>query len=111
MIQENIYINLSYFILTFCFIFKLIFQILSYKVLIVFDKVRTGTYNFVSLIVMLLGLAFVLSLPAADKTQYFVHVSFNSILQLITGILKDLQKLLKYFNGTAIAAFFRTQLA
>ena len=60
---------------------------------------------------ILLGLSFVLSLPAADKTQYFVHLSFNSILQLINGISSDLQKLLKYFNGTAIIAFFRILLA
>ena len=80
------------------------------------DKVTTGTYNFVSLIlkIILLTLAFsliLLLLPAADKRQYFVHLSFNSTLQLINGILSDLQKLLKYFNGTAIVAFFRISLA
>ena len=76
-------------------------------------KVTTGTYNFVSLIVKvtLLELAFVLSTPAADKTQYFVHLSFNSTLQLINGVSRDLQKLLKYFNGTAIIAFPKTPFA
>ena len=56
-------------------------------------------------------IAFVLSLPAADKTQYFVHLSFNYTLQWINGISNDFQKLLKYFNGTAIATFFRIPLA
>ena len=52
-----------------------------------------------------------LSLPPTDKTQYFVYLSFNSTLQLISGISSGLQKLLKYFNGAAIVAFFRTALA
>ena len=71
------------------------------------DKVLTETNNFVSLIVktILLRLAFALSLPAADKTQYFVHLSFNSTLQWINGISSDLLKLLIYFNDTAIFAF------
>ena len=77
-----------------------------------FDKVTTGTYNCVSLIVKLMllalsALAISLSLPSAEKTQYFVHLSFNSTLQLINGISSDLQKLLKYFNDAAILAFFR----
>ena len=53
-----------------------------------------------------LSLSLALSLPAADKTQYFVHLRFNSIFQLNNGISSYLQKLLKHFNGTAIAAFF-----
>ena len=71
------------------------------------DKVTTVTYNFVSSAVkiMLLGLTFVLSAPAADRTQYFAVISSNSALQLINEISSDLQKLLKYFNGTAIVAF------
>ena len=48
-----------------------------------------------------------LSLPAAGSTQYFVHLSFNSALPLISSISSDLQKLLKYFNDTAIDAFCR----
>ena len=43
--------------------------------------------------------------------QYFVHLSFNSTLLLINGISNDLQKLLRYFNGTAIDAFFKIPLA
>ena len=70
------------------------------------DKVTTGTNNFVSLIVkiILLWLAFAPSLPAKGKTQYFVHLSFTSILQLIT-----VQVI--YKNYTAIAAFFRITFA
>ena len=45
--------------------------------------------------------------PAVAKKQCFVHLSFNSTLQLINHISSDLQKLLKYFFGTAIMAFFR----
>ena len=59
--------------------------------------------------IILLESAFALSAPAADKTQYFVNL--NSTLQLINGISSDHQKLLKYFNGTAIVAFFRISLA
>ena len=73
------------------------------------DKVTTGTYNFVSLIVkIILALIFsstLLSLPAADKTQYFVYLSFNSTLQLINEISSNLEKLIKYFNGAAIVSF------
>ena len=80
------------------------------------DKVTTGTYNFVSLIVKtkLLTIAFSwtwLSIPAADKTQYLVYLTFNSILQSINAISSDVQKFLKYFTGTAIVAFFRTPFA
>ena len=38
-------------------------------------------------------------------------LSFNSTLQRINNISSDLQKLLKYINGTAIVTFFRTPLA
>ena len=51
------------------------------------------------------------SLPATDKTQYFLHLTFNSTQQLINCISSDLQKLLKYFNGTAIAAFLKIPFA
>ena len=73
----------------------------------------TGTYNFVSLTVkiILLELASLLSAPDAVKAQYFDRLSFNYILQLTNGISSDLQKLLKYFNGTAVVTFFRILLA
>ena len=78
------------------------------------DKVATGKYNFLSLIVKIILLALLLllisfSLPAT-KIQYLAHLSFNSTLQLINGISSDL-KLLQYFNGTEIVAFFSIPLA
>ena len=51
--------------------------------------------------VILFGLSFALSFSFADKTLYFAHLSFNSVLQLINGFSRDLQKILKYFNDTA----------
>ena len=54
---------------------------------------------------MLLGLSLVLSTPSAAKTQRFLQSPFNSTLQLINYISSDLQKLLRYFNGTAIVFF------
>ena len=51
-----------------------------------------------------------LSVPATEKTQRFVHLSFNFTLQLINGISSDIQKLLKYFNAKAIVALFRIAL-
>ena len=51
-----------------------------------------------------------LSALAAEKAQYFVHLSFSSTLELINDILSDLQSLLRYINGTAVAVFFRIQL-
>ena len=65
-------------------------------------KSARETYNFVSLIVktILLGLGFVLSLPAAEK--HFVYLSFSFTLQLIKSISSDLQKLVRYFNDTSL---------
>ena len=37
-----------------------------------------------------------------DSTQFGFHVNESSTLQLISRISNDLQKLLKYFSGTAI---------
>ena len=72
------------------------------------NKVTRGTYKFVSLIVKIIllalsALSISLSLPDAGKTQYFVFSSF----QLIHGIYFNIQKLVKYFNGTPIVAFVR----
>ena len=46
---------------------------------------RMPLFSRIRSLVKILALAFSLitSLPAAGKTQYFVHVSFNSTLQLI----------------------------
>ena len=60
---------------------------------------------------ILLGLAFVLSAPAAGKTKYFVYLCFNSPLQLINGILIDLPKLLKILMAKQMLHFFRIPLA
>ena len=48
--------------------------------------------------ITLSGLAFALSLQAAEKTQYFFHLSFNITLQLINGIPSDLQKFIDLYN-------------
>ena len=76
------------------------------------DNATIGTHNFMSLIVKIISLelGLLLSTPAAEKAQYCGHLSFNPILQLINAISSGLQKLLKYFNGTAIVAFFRVPL-
>ena len=46
----------------------------------------------------------------ADITQSILQFNARSILQLINGISKDLQKLLKYFSGTVIFTFLNTLL-
>ena len=57
--------------------------------------------------IILLELASSLSAPVADKIQWLVPLSFNSVLQLNNGISSDLQKLLRYFNSTAIVVFLK----
>ena len=79
MIRKNIYICLLYFCSQYLFYIhsnKLTFQILYYEYLIVFDdplliKLQQKHIILVSLIVetILLGLAFTLSAPAAEKTE------------------------------------------
>ena len=75
-----------------------------------FDKVTTGTYNFVSVIlnVALDGATIAGSASASTvisaKAQFFVQVKIISTSQLINGIFKLLQKLLKCFNGTTTSA-------
>ena len=39
------------------------------------------------------------------NTQFSVHFNSSSISQFIKGKSKDLQKYLKYFNGTASSVF------
>ena len=58
-------------------------------------------------LLLLLTLSLTLSALAADKTQYFVQLNFNSTLQLINCISGDIQKLLQYFNGIAIVVFLQ----
>ena len=76
-------------------------------------KVTTGTHNFVSFIVkiVLSESLLTLSAPTAAETHCFVYLSFNSTLQLINGISSDLQKLVNYFNVTALVVFFRISFA
>ena len=75
------------------------------------DKVTTGTYNFVSVILnaAFVG-AFIAGLfPCASlvvisiKTQFLDHVKIRFTSQLITGISKVLQKLSKCFSSTTIS--------
>ena len=60
--------------------------------------------------IILLKLALSLSLTSTDKTQCFLHLRFNSTMQLINGISNDIQKLIRHFTGTVIVAFFRITL-
>ena len=87
------------------------------------DKVTTGTYNFVSVIlnVAFFG-AFILSHASTGgsasgsaclancvvisvKAQFLDQVKVKDSLQLIKGMSKYLQKLLKYFNERTISRF------
>ena len=84
------------------------------------DEVTTGTYNFVSvtLNVPLVG-AFIADLAglspwtalaacvviSAVKTHFLDQVKVRDTSQLIKGVSKLLQKLLKCFNGATISRF------
>ena len=68
-----------------------------------FDKVTTGTYNFVSFILnvapdgdAIAGSASAFTVISA-QTQFFDQVNISSTSQLIKGIFKLFQKLLKCF--------------
>ena len=64
------------------------------------DKVITGTKSFVSVIA---------NVPAPlelVRTQVDDHVKIRLTSQLIKGISRALQKLLKYFSGTIISTSF-----
>ena len=83
-----------------------------------FDKVTTGTYNFVSVILnsnpvgaTIAGLSPSASLTVISaKTQFLDQVKINSTSQLISEIFKLLQKLLKYFAGIKNFAFVKESL-
>ena len=51
-----------------------------------------------------------LSVLFEAKTQYFGHLSFNSTLQLINGILSDHQKLLRDVIDTTNVVFLKIPL-
>ena len=85
-----------------------------------FNKVTTGTYNFVSIILniapdgaMIAGglLLFPASLVLISaKIQFFVQVKIISTSQLFSGIFKFFQKLLKCFSGITTSAFINVSL-
>ena len=82
-----------------------------------FDKMTTGTYNFLSVTSNIApGTTIAGLLPSASlvvissKTQFFDQVKINSTSELINGIVKLLQKLLKYFSGIATFAFVNESL-
>ena len=51
------------------------------------------------------------SVRAPHKTQFFVHFSFNYTLQLINGILSDIQKYLNILMTQQLLHFFKIPLA
>ena len=79
-----------------------------------FDKVTTGTYNFVSVFLnsnsvgaTIAGLSPSASLSVIlAKTQFFDQGKISSTSQLSSGIFKLLQKLLKYFRGITTSVSF-----
>ena len=71
-----------------------------------FDKVTTGTYNFVSVIWNSNPVGGIFATVISATAQYFVQVRVNNTSQLISRIFKFLQKLLKCFSGIAISVSF-----
>ena len=86
-----------------------------------FEKITTGTYNFVSVILnsnpvgaTIVGLSPYASLVVISaKTQFFDQNKISSTSQLISGIFKLFQKLIKCFSGIAtyIVMFFLQYLS
>ena len=82
-----------------------------------FDKVTAGTYNFVSVILNVApdGATIAGSTSASSvisaKTQFLDQIKINSTSQLINGIFKALQKLLKCFKGMTTFAFVNELLS
>ena len=76
-----------------------------------FDKVTTVTCNFVSVILNSNPVGGLFASAIWAKTQFFDQVKINSISQLINGIFKVLQKLLKYFSGTTTSVSFLPTLS
>ena len=82
-----------------------------------FDKVTTGTYTFVSVILNVAPDTIAGLLPSASfvvisaKTQFLDQVKINSTSKLIDCISKPLQKLLKCFSGITIFAFLNKSLS
>ena len=76
-----------------------------------FDKVTTGTYDFVSVIWNSNPVGGLLAAVTSAKTQFFAQVKISSFSQLINGIFKVFQKLLKCFNGITTSASFLPTLS
>ena len=84
------------------------------------ERVTTGTYNFVSVIlnvafvgVFITGLAGLFPWAAlavciiiSVKTQFSDQVKIKYTSKLMKGMSKVLQKLLQCFNGTIVSIFF-----
>ena len=66
--------------------------------------------NIITIIIIMITIKIII-ISCRQKTQYFVHLSFNLTFQLNNDISSDLQKLLKYFIGIAVVAFLTIQLA
>ena len=64
------------------------------------NKVTMGTCNLAS------AISNFPELPALGKIQSSIQFSSKWTLQFINGISNDIQKLLKYFNGTTIFVLF-----
>ena len=82
-----------------------------------FDKMTTGTYNFVSVTSNIApGATIAGLLPSASlvvisaKTQFFDQVKVSCTSQLISAIFKALQKLLQCFSGITTSAFVNESL-
>ena len=71
-----------------------------------FDKVTTGTYNFVSFIWNSNPVGGLFATVISAKAQFFFHVRINSTSQLINRMSKFLQKLLKCFSGITTSVSF-----
>ena len=67
---------------------------------------KTGTYNFEPLIAKIVLSELALAFTTLTVATAECFVPYNTALHLINGISNDHQKLHRYFNGTAIAAFF-----
>ena len=64
------------------------------------DKVTVVTCNLASFV------ANFAESPAQDKIQSSIQFNSRKTLQFINDVCNDLQKLLKYFNGTTMFASF-----
>ena len=71
-----------------------------------FDKVTTGTYNFEFVIWNSNPDGGLFAVVISAKIQFFDQFKISSISQLINGIFKVLQKLLKYFSGITTSVSF-----